>query len=343
MDGFWNFADRFVSTDPPPVDIAAHRLELVVAESLRKQGLEVPVELVDVERSAALIALAAPAVLAQIRKAWDGKILLLKGPEVAAHYPSPRLRGYGDLDILVDDADGLYRTLERIGFVPVGNPKLFEDIHHLRPLALPGLAVPVEIHTRVKWLDGFEPPDVGRLLAESIPSATQFPGVDAPSSAYHVLVLAAHSWAHEPFRRLRDVLDIACVRAASDDGEVERLARDLGVARLWSATSAVVDAVLDGRPLPRPIRLWARNLEEYRERTVFEAHLEEWLSGFAIQPPLAAIAGWGGTLKGTLLPDDEPPLQKLKRSYRAMRNARRRRSEHETEVADLRPPPFGDR
>jgi hypothetical protein len=98
-----------------------------------------------------------------------------------------------------------------------------------------------------------------------------------------------------------------------------------------------------GVPLPVPIRLWARNVERCRDRTVFEDHLARWLSGFAHQPPLAAIRGLDDPLRRTFFPEDERLTQKLRRSYRALRNARTRRSEHQREVRDLMPPPFGER
>src|SRR5438093_1368574 len=92
----------------PLVDIEAHRIELVAATALRDRGLDVPVSLAAFERHAAVTTLVAPAILTEIRRVCDGRILLMKGPEVAAHYPSPALRGYTDLDILVEDAAAVH-------------------------------------------------------------------------------------------------------------------------------------------------------------------------------------------------------------------------------------------
>src|SRR5258708_6140907 len=72
----------------PLVDIEAHRVELVAATALRDRGLEVPASLAAFERRAAVTTLVAPAILTEVRRVCEGRILLMKGPEVAAHYPS---------------------------------------------------------------------------------------------------------------------------------------------------------------------------------------------------------------------------------------------------------------
>jgi len=338
---FRHLADCLV--DASTADVEAHRLELVAASERRRRGLEVPAALRTAERLAAVTALAAPEVLRTVRESYDGRIMLLKGPEIAAHYPDATLRGYSDIDVLVEDAQEAHGALLAAGFREVGNPKMFENIHHLRPVALPALGVPVEIHFRPKWVDGHQPPAVEQLFATSVPSATGIEGIEAPGHAYHVLLLAAHSWAHEPLRRIRDLVDIACLEPACRPGEVDGLAGELGVARLWSSTRAAVATMTSGSQLPLPIRLWARNVALCRERTVLESHLTQWLSGFASEPPLTAIRGLPEALHRTFSVDAERPGQKLRRSYRALRNARVRRSEHEAAVEDLMPPPFTER
>src|SRR4029450_13299262 len=99
-----------------------------------------------------------------------GPIVLMKGPEVAALWPTPQSRPYSDVDLLVEDAAEAQRALLAAGLRPVGDPGLYVDIHHLRPLLAPGLAVAVEVHDRPKWIDGLgAPPTVG-LLAAAVPS-----------------------------------------------------------------------------------------------------------------------------------------------------------------------------
>ena len=93
--------------------------------------------------------------------------MLFKGPETAAHYPHPALRRFWDLDLLVPDAGATQRSLLKAGFREVGDPALYADIHHLRPLTLPGLPLAVEVHDRPKWADGLRPPGYGGSPAGS--------------------------------------------------------------------------------------------------------------------------------------------------------------------------------
>lgn len=331
----WPVVDRVLAPGRSVVDIVAHRLELPAVVRMRDCGIEVPEEFEAVEAEAAMKALLAPAVLDRVRQATDAQILLMKGPEVASYYPRPTLRGYTDLDLLVRDAATVQQALLDDGFEPVGDPRLYEGIHHLRPVALPGVPLYVEVHSRPKWFEKTGQPDVARLLAVAVPSAVPVPGLDALPPEYHALLLAAHSWAHEPFRRLRDILDVACVSAVCDAADLERLARELTMSRLWASTRRVVGAVLDDAPLPMPLRLWARNLVTASERTVLEGHLADWLSGFEVTPWTRAIVALHKPLRRELLPHAEPAPQKLLRSLHALRNARRRRSEHEAQVAHL--------
>ena len=50
-----------------------------------------------------MIGLAVPALLARVRDAYEGRIILLKGPEVALRYTDPARRGFIDLDLFVED------------------------------------------------------------------------------------------------------------------------------------------------------------------------------------------------------------------------------------------------
>jgi hypothetical protein len=340
-DATRRIADRFLTPAAQASDAVAHRLELVVAARLRECALEVPPQFEAAERRAAVTSLLAPAVLDRIRQACDGRIMVMKGPEVAAHYPLPTLRAYDDLDILVEDAKGVQDSLLASGFRPVGSPERYRGIHHLRPLALPGVPLRVEVHARPKWIEGVRPPAVEDLLEAAVPSASSVEGIEAPAPPHHALLLAAHSWAHEPLRRLRDVLDIWCVAYACDPDEIAASASRFDVERLWSTTRRVTAAVVAERPLPLPFRLWARNLQVGRERTVLEGHLEDWLSGFAALPPRRAVHALRAPLRRVFLPDREPARQKVRRSVAAVRDARRRRSEHDAAVERLLPPRFG--
>lgn len=331
----WQAVDRLVDRAPSLDDLRSHRLELFAARRWRALGVPVPADLLEQERRAAIGVLAARLLLERVRSSYDGEIVLLKGLDVAARYPDPALRAFGDLDLLVADAPAAQAGLLAAGFEEVGDPSLFVDIHHLRPLRWPDLPLVVEIHSRPKWIDGGPAaPPIAELLAAAVPAEQ---GVQVLPPAHHALLLAAHSWAHEPLRRLRDLIDIAVMAEAAGRAEVAELARDWRLERLWRVTIATADAVLFGRSRPWALRLWAQNLEKVRERTVLENHLQRWFSDFSVMPPAAAAARLPATIGSELRPEgDEGWGNKLSRSRRAMRNATRRRSAHDDELARSR-------
>jgi hypothetical protein len=144
------------------------------------------------------------------------------------------------------------------------------------------------------------------------------------------LLLAAHSWAHEPLRRLRDIVDIAVVAASADRNATRVLARRWGIERLWRTTEAVTDWLDHSAQVPSVQRLWARNLVTARERTVLESHLERATSDFWARGLGESLRRVPGNVLSDLRPDkSELWSAKLRRSALAVRNARRPRSEHE--------------
>src|SRR5438445_329663 len=98
-----------------------------------------------------------------------------------------------------------------------------------------------------------------------------------PVPGAHAVLLAAHSWGHEPLRRVLDLIDIAMVLEGEDD---RRLARELafrwGLGGVWRTTIGVADALLRRSGSVPALRIWARHLAAVRERTVFETHLTRW-------------------------------------------------------------------
>jgi len=260
-------------------------------------------------------------------------VIVLKGPEIASRYPEPAMRAYGDLDVLVENANEAQRALLVAGFEPVGDPSLYVGIHHLRPLRASGLILSVEIHSRPKWLDGLRPPPVAELFDVATASSTGVKGVLSLPTEHHALLLAVHSWAHEPLRRLRDIVDIALMSSTGDRDEIERLASSWGVEHVWRTTSAVIDSLFSGRVPPAVLWLWAQNLRTARERTVLENHLQRWLSDFWALPFLAAVQGLPRRMLSDVLPEGEEAWQtKLGRASLAVRDARRPRSRHESEL-----------
>ena len=67
------------------------------------------------------------------------------------------------------------------------------------------------------------------LLELTQPSATGVPGLLAPVPAAHAVLLAAHSWAHAPLRRLLDLIDVTvAVEHDRDRALAGELAQSLG-------------------------------------------------------------------------------------------------------------------
>jgi hypothetical protein len=192
----------------------------------------------------------------------------------------------------------------------------------------------VEIHSRPKWLDQLPPLGAAPVFERSQPCAVGVEGVLAPAPAEHAVLLAVHSWAHEPLRRLRDLVDVAAMLEGAHREDAAAAARRWGVERLWRATEATVDALFYDGPAPLPLRVWARNLELLRGRTVLESHLQRWFSDFSVLSPPAAARRLPGTLLQELRPArDETWREKASRSVLALRNALRRRFEHDEQVA----------
>jgi hypothetical protein len=217
------------------------------------------------------------------------------------------------------------------GFQPVGQPELFVDIHHLRPLHSPRFPLYVEIHSQPKWLDGLQPPSVDELIAAAGPASVGVEGILAPSPGHHALLVAAHWWTHEPLSRLIGVLDVAALIGGHDRVELDSMARAWGLGRLWKTTLSVADALLLGEyEYPRALRLWAGHLPDAREQTVLESHLRRSLAPFWALPLPAATGALGASIAKTFRPEaGESWKQKLRRTRGAFRNAFAARSEHE--------------
>ena len=326
----WRAVDHLVDRAPTLEDLLSHRLELLAARRWRALGRPVPEELIERERRAAVGSLVVPLVLERIAAVYDGDVIPMKGPVLAARYPDPTLRAFSDLDLLVEDPAGAQAQLIAAGFEEVDDPSLFHDVHHLRPLWWPGLPLGVELHSRPNWPIGLPSPPTSRILAAAVPVSD---GVRMLPPSYHALLLAAHSWRHEPLRRLRDMIDVLIMAEAGGRDSVSALAREWGVERLWRSTIRAADAAVLGAEWPTGLRLWARNLERVRERTVFENHATRWLSDFWIMPTRAALWRLPATLAQELSPGrGEPWRAKLARTARALRNAAVRRSIHEDQV-----------
>jgi hypothetical protein len=315
---------------PTLQDLEHHRLLLVAARRRRELGLDVPDRMIAAERMAAAGALAAPALLSRVRAAMDGPMLLVKGAEVARHYPDPALRSFGDLDLIVPDAQRSQQQLLEAGFELCGEAWVYENIHHLRPLRIPELPLIVELHHAPKWVDGLEPPTVQELIELGVASSHLGDDVLVLPPAPHALLMAAHTWGHYPLTPLRDLLDIALVGREADPTEVERLASRWGLQRVWGSTWSAANYLFGDGARPASTRIWARHLRDVRERTVLESHLQRWLAAIWALPTRQAAGTVRAAVANDLRPEgDERWSAKLGRTRRAFRDAFVRKSHHD--------------
>jgi len=272
----WDRVDEIMGRAQSVDALRAHGVGLLAALAWRAQGREVPSRLRADERDAANAATAAPLLLGHARAAYDGRLVLIRGPEVAAYYPDPALRPFKDLDLLVDDPDAAQAALLAHGFVEVGGSAPYGRIDHLGALAWPGLPLAIELHRELNEAPWLQSRGAAELLARTQPSATGVAGVLAPVPAVHALLLAVHGWGREPLRRLLDLIDVAAVLAKADYRLADEVARRWGQERLWRTTIAAVDAVLRGGGHHAALALWSRHLASARERTVLETRLARW-------------------------------------------------------------------
>ena len=301
-------------------DLIAHGLGLLIVERLLQTGQALPAVLEGERAVATMLHLAGRSLLGRIRSLLDGPVVLIKGPEVAAHYPDPMLRSYSDLDILVPDSAVAQATLLAAGFQPVQD---FEFPHTQQPLRWPGSLLFVEVHRRLPWLDWMSPPPVAMYLDRGVPSATGLPGLLTLPPTDHALLVAAHAWKHAPLRRLRDVIDIAIMAQGLDRSCLAARAAELGMGRVWETTISACDALLGDGPIEaEALPRWARHLFPPRERTVAEVHTARW-AGALWAPTMSTKArGLAGIIRNDLGPmPGELWRDKLARTGRAVRDA----------------------
>jgi hypothetical protein len=321
--------DRLVETAPNLDALRKHHLHLAAARLWRSTGRQVPADLLSDERAAAVRVMLTRSILGKARSAYDGGLMLMKGPEVAAHYPVPSDRPFRDLDLLAEDAVAAQRSLMGAGFVEVADPALYGTLHHLPPLIWPGVPLLVEVHrrpSRPHWLD---PVSAETMFRVAVPSATGVPGVLAPEPAAHAVLLVAHGWQHGPLGNLGQLLDVAALLDTGGHQRPAAFARAWGWEGMWNTTVAVVDAVTGGQRRSLALKLWARHLLDVRERVVIENHITRlaapvWSLPAAKVPHAVACA-----LRHSASPEpDEDWMTQLRRSCMAIAHAFKPESEH---------------
>lgn len=327
----WSGVDRLIDRAPSLGDLESHGLHLLAARRWEAEGRELPQSLAEERSRSAWRDLLAPAVLQRAREAYDGKLLLLKGPAVARLYPSG-CRPFGDLDIVAEEPEVAQRALMGAGFEQVGfDGSYYEGLHHLSQLRLPDAPQPiVEIHRRPNWVDWGKPPSRQELFSRAVPAGPGAEGYLVLPPGEHAVVVAAHGWTELPLRRILDLLDVlVLVQAESDRRVAERVAAEWGLERVWSTVTDAAAALLCGGPTPASMRIWARSLPQVRDRTVLENHLRKWLSVFWALPPRDRLPAFATALAHDLTPvPSEGWHSKLRRASEAIRNPSRPSREH---------------
>lgn len=329
---------RLVETAPSLDALRKHRLHLAAVRLWQWHGREVPADLVSDARAAAVRAMLGRLILGKIRSAYAGPVMLMKGPEVAAHYPVPSDRPFGDLDLLVQDPEAAQRALIAAGFVEHGEPEAYAGLQHLPPLIWPGTPLGVELHHRPSQPFWLAPVSAETLFRVAVPSATAVPGILAPDPAAHAVLVVAHAWNHAPLGSIGQLLDAAALLASAERRRAGAFARAWGWEGMWNTTLAVIDALIGGKRRPLALNLWARHLLEVRERLILEDHISRLAAPVWSLPAGEAPRALACTFRYTLAPElDEDWMTQLRRSCLALVHAFTPGSAHEKSLAWIGP------
>lgn len=321
---------RLVATAPTISALRTHRLHLAAARIWRSEGRDVPADLVTDVRAAAVRAMLARFLLGKARSAYDGALMLMKGPEVGARYPVASDHPFRDLDLLVEDPVAAQRALIAAGFVECGDPAAYAHAQHLAPLMWPGAPLVVEVHRRPSRPFWLAPVSVETVFRTAVPSAVGVPGVVAPEPAAHAVLVVAHAWTHGALASAGHLLDAAALLASADPRRARAIARAWGWEGMWNTTLAVMDAVIGGKRRNPALTLWARHLLDVRERVVLENHISRLAAPLWSLPARELPRAITSALRYTTAPGpDENWTTQLRRSRLAITHPFRPLSEHE--------------
>lgn len=182
---------------------------------------------------------------------------IVKGFSLAALYPTPNLREFGDVDIFSGkDYEAVNACFRKHG-IEVGKP----DGHHAR-LTVDGVAV--EHHhsfgnSRVRQGDAYSIEEVLQRLAISDPRPTALPGICFPCSALTALYTGWHAYKHFMHEKieLRHVIDWALALRQLTQEEAEEVGRVKGTSPWGRFTDTMTAIALRWFALPQewfPVR-----------------------------------------------------------------------------------------
>jgi Uncharacterised nucleotidyltransferase len=333
----WAAVDGLIDRSPGPDDLQSHGLHLLAARRWRALGRDVPDAVRSEEQLAAQRSLAVPGVLEQLAAAADEPLVVFKGPCLAASYPDSVLRPFRDIDVIAADAESVHRRLRAAGFEELGSASHYDRRHHLVPLALSQLPLVVEVHRRPEWVRWSTPPSASWIIGRGTAAPFGIDRILFPHPADHALLVAAHSWATLPLRRLLDLLDISLLATAAGRATVFELAREWDLERVWSCMIGVADALLGTAAAPVALRTWGRNLATARDLNVIEAHLRRLASPFWALPAPRAVPTALQALGREFVPGPEDDWRtKAERIAAAIRRPLTAKSAHDRALKDER-------
>ncbi len=213
----------------------AHRLLPLLAWRATQQGWSLPTPLARAAQQARYqnqaqqaLALRQLEGLGQLAQRLDIPIVLVKGPVVAKTYPSPWMRAYKDIDILVapSDASPLAAALRAQGYqMKVSGMRGF----HLPPLSPESPGLRIEIHTLlIQDVDDFT---IARWRA-GLQNWDLLPGIQAPHPVDHFLYLVAHLMKHRLNIGLLSLADLKFWTADWAESEWQTLSARAEAARM---------------------------------------------------------------------------------------------------------------
>jgi len=321
VSDLWPRVDCLIDACLTPTDeytLIAQGVGLLAAQRLHDTGRSLPPALERERALATFLHLAGMSLLRRIRDLLDGPMVLIKGPEVAAHYPHPVLRAYGDIDILVPNATTAQARLLAAGFTEID---AYEVPHTERPLGWPAFPLTIELHRTLPWLPAMCQPPLADAFDRAIPSRTGITGVQTLPELDHALLVASHAWRHVPLNRLGDLIDVMAMADGLDPHCLAARAAELRFGPIWATTIATADTLLDA-PASGSTHLpwWARHLYPPRDRTVLELHTARW-AGALRSPTLAGkLRSAASILHEDILPRrGEPWADKIDRISDAVR------------------------
>ena len=332
----WESVARLLDRAPSEPDLAAHRLAPLAA---REWNASRPEWVTDALGRSELRALAthhaAIRTLRLVREAVDGEVMVFKGLAVAVHYPSPGLRPFNDIDILVTDPDAAFASLVAAGFTPVGYEEPYYDgLQHLRPLLSPvGGSLVVEIHRHVSWVPWCPPPLTSEILAAGRETLPGLPGVLVPDPAHHAVVIAAHSCATMPLRSVGDLLDLQLLLEHANPAVLESFSTRWRADRMWNLYASSAAALFggNGQRIPR----WAPNITEIRDLKVWERHVARFAAPFYTHRLRDLPKGLWYAFSDLVAPArGDTPRSKAARVLTSLRSANKPLNEHAADLGE---------